>query len=123
MTSATTTSGVAGAVTGAAFLQAVAASASAIAKAAAASEKIPRDLSQFRCDLIRPSIMLKCGALGEDSSAERACLALFSSQVLVKRSRRIRDGTQAEKNRQPTVRRGRKRDPDHNPARSDQAQG
>jgi hypothetical protein len=70
MTSATTTSGVGGAVTGAAFLQAVAASASAIAKAAAASGKIPRDLSQFQCDLIRPSIMLKCGALGEDATQE-----------------------------------------------------
>src|SRR5438552_722530 len=68
MTSVTTTSGAAGAVTGAAFLHAIAASASATAKAATASEKIPSDLSQLRCDLIRPSIMLKCETLGGDAS-------------------------------------------------------
>ena len=62
----TTTSGGGGAVTGAVFLQAIAASASTIAKAAAASEKIPRDLSQFRCDLIETIDYAEMRAMGEN---------------------------------------------------------
>src|SRR5277367_336534 len=122
MTSVTTTSGVGGSIAGTAFLQATAASVSAAARTMAASPKIPRGIRRFRCGLIGPTIMLKCAAVGENwARSER--LALLLSLVLVKRTRRIRDATQVEKERQRTVRRGRKGDPDHNPAGGPQAQG
>src|ERR1700677_3360512 len=117
MTSATTTPGVGGGVAGAAFLQAIAASVSTAASAMAASRRIP-GIDRFRIDLIRPTIM----HAPPRARTGGGCLALFSSLVLVKRTRRVRDGTQAEKDRQGIVRRGRKRDPDRNPAGGRQAQ-
>jgi hypothetical protein len=68
MTAATTTSGVGGAVTGAAFLQATAAIANAATKTAALTRRITGGISQFRCDLIERTIMLNQMAPGELSS-------------------------------------------------------
>jgi hypothetical protein len=61
----TTTSGVGGAVTGAAFLQATPAIASAATKAAALTRSITGGISRFRCDLIERIIMLNQMAPGE----------------------------------------------------------
>src|SRR6185437_5484529 len=103
MTSVTTTPGTAGAVSGAVSLQARAASASTVAKAGAATRKIPRRISQLQCGFIEQIIMHKCATMGENPHSTARTLALLSSLVLVKT---LRESRHALSQRAPSCRAG-----------------